>query len=83
MCHEGFEHAKYDTIHALIQVDTFSTISTTLESLINEQGGYVVFKVLSEYSFIKDFRVLGGSILWILLRSHCYVNWKTYKYDLD
>ena len=30
---------------------------TTLKSLINEQGGYVVFLVLSEYSFIRDFRV--------------------------
>ena len=30
----------------------------TLKSLINEQGGYVVFLVLSEYSFIRDFRVL-------------------------
>ena len=29
----------------------------TLKSLINEQGGYVVFLVLSEYSFIRDFRV--------------------------
>ena len=32
--------------------------STTLKSLINEQGGYVVFLVLSEYSFIRDFREL-------------------------
>ena len=31
--------------------------STTLKSLINEQGGYVVFLVLSEYLFISDFRV--------------------------
>ena len=31
---------------------------STLKSLINEQGGYVVFLVLSEYSFIRDFRVL-------------------------
>ena len=31
--------------------------SYTLKSLINEQGGYVVFLVLSEYSFIWDFRV--------------------------
>ena len=30
---------------------------TTLKSLINEQGGYVVFIVLREYSFIRDFRV--------------------------
>ena len=30
----------------------------TLKSLINEQGGYVVFLVLREYSFIRDFRVL-------------------------
>ena len=30
----------------------------TLKSLINEQGGYVVFLVLSEYPFIRDFRVL-------------------------
>ena len=30
----------------------------TLKSLINEQGGYVVFLVLSEYSFIRNFRVL-------------------------
>ena len=30
---------------------------TTLKSLINEQGGYVVFLVLNEYSFIRDFRV--------------------------
>ena len=29
----------------------------TLKSLINEQGGYVVFLILSEYSFIRDFRV--------------------------
>ena len=29
----------------------------TLKSLINEQGGYVVFLVLSECSFIRDFRV--------------------------
>ena len=29
----------------------------TLKSLINQQGGYVVFLVLSEYSFIRDFRV--------------------------
>ena len=38
----------------------------TLKSLINEQGGYVVFLVLSEYSFIRDFRVgsfFGVSIL--------------------
>ena len=28
-----------------------------LKSLINKQGGYVVFLVLSEYSFIRDFRV--------------------------
>ena len=33
----------------------------TLKSLINEQGGYVVFLVLSEYSFIRDFRVVGKS----------------------
>ena len=32
---------------------------TILKSLINEQGGYVVFLVLSEYSFIRDFRVLN------------------------
>ena len=32
----------------------------TLKSLINEQGGYVVFLVLSQYSFIRDFRVLDG-----------------------
>ena len=29
--------------------------------VINEQGGYVVFLVLSEYSFIRDFRVLEWS----------------------
>ena len=29
-----------------------------MKSLINEQGGYVVFLVLSEYSFVRDFRVL-------------------------
>ena len=29
----------------------------TLKSLINEQRGYVVFLVLSKYSFIMDFRV--------------------------
>ena len=29
----------------------------TLKSLINEQGDYVVFLVLSEFSFIMDFRV--------------------------
>ena len=29
----------------------------TLKSLINEQGGYVVFFYLCEYSFIRDFRV--------------------------
>ena len=28
-----------------------------VKSLINEQGGYVFFLVLSEYSFIRDFRV--------------------------
>ena len=33
----------------------------TLKSLINEQGGYVVFLVLSEYSFIRDFRVFSVS----------------------
>ena len=30
---------------------------TTLKSLINKQGGYVVFLVLREYSFIRNFRV--------------------------
>ena len=30
----------------------------TLKSLINKQGGYVVFLLLSEYSFIRDFRVI-------------------------
>ena len=34
----------------------------TLKSLINEQGGYVAFLVLSEYSFIRDFRVLIPAI---------------------
>ena len=29
----------------------------TLKSLINEQEGFVVFLVLSEYLFIRDFRV--------------------------
>ena len=29
----------------------------SLKSLINEQGGYVVFLVLREYSFIRDFKV--------------------------
>ena len=29
-----------------------------MKSLINEQGGHVVFLVLSEYSFVRDFRVL-------------------------
>ena len=32
---------------------------TTLKSLINKQGGYVVFLVLREYSFIRDFKVQG------------------------
>ena len=32
----------------------------TLKSLINEQGGYVVFLILSETSFIRDFRVGSG-----------------------
>ena len=31
--------------------------NSSLKSLTNEQGGYVVFLVLSEYSFIRDFRV--------------------------
>ena len=33
---------------------------TTLKSLINKQGGYVVLLVLSEYSFIRDFRLIPG-----------------------
>ena len=32
-------------------------VTPTLKSLINEQGGYVVFLVLREYSFIRDSRV--------------------------
>ena len=35
----------------------FNKILITLKSIINEQGGYVVFLVLSEYSFIRNFRV--------------------------
>ena len=35
----------------------------TLKSLINEQGGYVVFLVLSEFSFIRDFIVFGTLIV--------------------
>ena len=31
--------------------------ANTLKFLINEQGGFVVFVVLSVYSFIWDFRV--------------------------
>ena len=31
--------------------------ANTLKSLINEQGGFVVFLVLSKYSFIGDLRV--------------------------
>ena len=30
---------------------------STLKYLINEQGAYVVFLLLSKYSFIRDFRV--------------------------
>ena len=33
-------------------------LTATLKSLINEQGGYEVFLVLSEYLFIRDFRVI-------------------------
>ena len=43
-----------------MEVECFR-ILITLKSLINEQGGYVVFLVLSEYSFIRDFRVLEWS----------------------
>ena len=50
--------------HSLFYAPTFtvddsliSVLKRTLKSLINEQGGYVVFLVLSEYSFIRDFRV--------------------------
>ena len=39
----------------------FLFIFNTLKSLINEQGGYVLFLVLSEYSFIRDFSRKGGS----------------------
>ena len=45
----------------------FSGHLVTLKSLINEQGGYVVFLVLSKYSFIRDFRV-------VLLQSIYFVN---------
>ena len=41
-------------------------LQNTLKSLINKQGGYVVFLVLRTYSFIRDFRVgsfFGVSIL--------------------
>ena len=38
-----------------------------VKSLINEQGGYVVFLALSEYSFIRDFRVLMENIF-----DNCY-----------
>ena len=31
--------------------------NSSLKSLTNEQGGYVVFLVLREYSFIRNFRV--------------------------
>ena len=40
-------------------VDNIAISKNTLKSLINVQGGYVVFLVLSEYSFIRDFRVLA------------------------
>ena len=40
----------------------------TLKSLINKQGGYVVFLVLSEYSFIRDFRVCMTEI-WVVLEN--------------
>ena len=42
----------------VILVEIGDEVPTTLKSLINEQGGYVVFLVLSEYSFIRDFRVV-------------------------
>ena len=45
-----------------------------LKSLINEQGGYVLFLVLSKYSFIRVFRLaylsLKSTTVIMLLKTH-------------
>ena len=38
-------------------------VLSTLKSLINKQGGYVVLLVLSDYLFIRDFREFRVVIL--------------------
>ena len=48
----------------------------TLKSLINE-GGYVVFLVLSEYSFIRDFRVSE----WLWYYDFLPNDWNEFKLD--
>ena len=40
-----------------IKCTNYLQIASTLKFLIDEQGGYVVFLVLSEYLFVRDFRV--------------------------
>ena len=42
----------------LLRISQLKKTTITLKSLINEQGCYVGFLVLSEYSFIREFRVM-------------------------
>ena len=56
---EKYEVSNFDSIIKVLSCSRESAriCPLTLKSLINKQGGYVVFLVLSEYSFIRDFRV--------------------------
>ena len=49
-------HMSTSPLHQFSKFNNFLLVDT-LKYLINEQGGYVVFLLLSEYSFIRDFRV--------------------------
>ena len=57
---EDFDQTYVNTGSKTQNVEELSLdlIVHTLKSLINEQGGYVLFLVLSKYSFIRNFRVI-------------------------
>ena len=56
--------------NGLLLINVFYKV---LKSLINEQGGYVVFLVLSEYSFIRDFTHYVNHIVHLLTGNECSV----------